>query len=122
MTVNKVSNSSNAIQAYKDKLAVDQKSKTEVQKTDKQTDADKSTTENNSVKVSLSSKKIEQKLLDKNVSVEKTEEEKMQAAKRQARIEEIAEQIKNNTFKVNPEAVANKMLQNKNMVKYLLED
>lgn len=38
-----------------------------------------------------------------------------------ARLEEIANQIKNKTFQVNPEAIAQKMLSDKDTIKLLLE-
>lgn len=40
--------------------------------------------------------------------------------KKAARITELANQIKNNTFKVNADAIASKMLQDKDTVKQLL--
>ncbi|NCQ51518.1 flagellar biosynthesis anti-sigma factor FlgM [archaeon] len=42
------------------------------------------------------------------------------AENRAARITELANQIKNNTFKVNADAIASKMLQDKDIVKHLL--
>lgn len=108
MNINKVSNNA-AIQAYQNKLGVDVKGKVQ-----NQVKEEKSSIEESGVKVTLTTKTIANEIIQsQNV-------ESVKDVSRQARLDEIANQIKNNTFKVNPEAIANKMMQDKDMVKYLL--
>ena len=61
---------------------------------------------------------------EENIKTEKSKvitksTEEVVANNRANKVSEIKEQIKNGTFKINPEAIAEKMLQDKDMVKNL---
>ena len=117
MSINKI-NTNNGVQAY-NKLNVEQQNKVQAEKTAQNQVAEKKMTENTSSKVSLSAEAVEKQMTE--VKTEQASQTKnVESTNRQARLDEIAQQIKTNTYKVNPEAIANKMLQDKNMVNYIL--
>ena len=117
MSINKV-NGNNGIQAY-NKLNVEQQNKVQTEKNLQTQNVEKKAIDNSSSKVNLSSESV-QKQLSEIKSAESAQTSKVEVSNRQARLDEIAQQIKANTFKVNPEAVADKMLKDSTMVNYLL--
>lgn len=117
MSINKI-NTNNGVQAY-NKLNLEQQNKVQAEKTAQNQVSEKKMNDNSSSKVSLSAEAIQKQMTE--VKTEQTSQTKnLEATDRQARLDEIAQQIKTNTYKVNPEAIANKMLQDKNMVNYIL--
>lgn len=117
MSINKV-NTNSGIQAY-NKLNVEQQNKVQSEKTAQNQVAEKKMTENTSSKVSLSAEAVQKQQTE--IKTEQVNQAKnVEATDRQARLDEIAQQIKTNTYKVNPEAIANKMLQDKNITNYIL--
>jgi anti-sigma28 factor (negative regulator of flagellin synthesis) len=117
MSINKV-NTNNGIQAY-NKLNVEQQSKVQSEKIAQNQVNDKKVIDNSSSKVSLSAEAVQKQQTEiKTEQVNQTKN--VESTDRQARLDEISQQIKTNTYKVNPEAIANKMLQDKNLTNYIL--
>jgi anti-sigma28 factor (negative regulator of flagellin synthesis) len=117
MSINKV-NGNNGVQAY-NKLNVEQQTKAQLEKANENKTAEKKAVDNSSAKVSLSNEAV-QKQLNETKTEQTAQTKKTESTNRQARLDEIAHQIKTNTFKINPEAIADKMLKDKNMSNYLL--
>lgn len=115
MSINKVNNTNNGIQAY-NKLNVEQQNKVQTEVNAQKQVVEQKAIDTSSSKVNLSSEAVQKQLNE----VKGTQSSKVDASNRQARLDEIAQQIKTNTFKVNPEAVADKMLKDSTMVNYLL--